>query len=143
MRAELTRPLLFFVLVPPRVISSLAASQDIYKRLFRVYAIIYHRHFGQIEAIGAASHTNTSLKHFAFFAFEFNLLDEKELPALKGPIDRLREEFKSQKAGRSSVGPGLPPESLAPLVVVHLPPSLPFCLSLPRHKSILSVASSQ
>ncbi len=84
--------------MPPRVISSLAASQDIYKRLFRVYAIIYHRHFGQIEAIGAASHTNTSLKHFAFFAFEFNLLDEKELPALKGPIDRLREEFKSQKA---------------------------------------------
>ncbi len=100
--AGLIDPQLYLSRPSPRLAArSLArspASQDIYKRLFRVYAIIYHRHFGEIEALGAASHTNTSLKHFAFFAFEFSLLDDKELPALKGPIERLRGEFNTQKA---------------------------------------------
>jgi MOB kinase activator 1 len=67
--------------------------RDIFKRLFRIFAIIYHRHFAVIEELEAAAHLNTCFKHFAFFCFEFNLVDEAEMKALKGPTDRMREEY--------------------------------------------------
>jgi hypothetical protein len=31
-----------------------------------------------------------------FFAYQFDLIDEKELKALKGPADRILDEFKKQ-----------------------------------------------
>ncbi|CAM9341103.1 unnamed protein product, partial [Sphacelaria rigidula] len=34
----------------------------IFKRLFRVFAIIYCSHFDNIEQLGAAAHLNTSFK---------------------------------------------------------------------------------
>jgi MOB kinase activator 1 len=67
--------------------------KDIFKRLFRIFAIIYNRHFAIIESLEAAAHLNTCFKHFAFFCFEFDMVDEKEAKALKGPMDRMREEY--------------------------------------------------
>lgn len=68
--------------------------KNIMKRLFRVYAIMYHMHFHAIERVDAAGHLNTCFKHFVFFCIEFGLLDEKEIKALQGPVDRLQREFK-------------------------------------------------
>lgn len=70
--------------------------KDIFKRLFRVFAIIYHRHFPTIEKLDAAAHLNTCFKHFMFFVLEFKLVDEKEMKALKGPCERMANEFGQQ-----------------------------------------------
>lgn len=44
---------------------------NIFKRLFRVYAHIYHAHFPKIVSLGEEAHLNTSFKHFIFFVLEF------------------------------------------------------------------------
>ena len=41
--------------------------RTMYKRLFRVYAHMYHSHFKQICALGEEAHLNTCFKHFIFF----------------------------------------------------------------------------
>ena len=69
--------------------------KDIFKRMFRIFAIIYHQHFATIEELDAAAHLNTCFKHFMFFCYEFELVEEKELKALAGPTERLKEEFDS------------------------------------------------
>ncbi|KAH9250068.1 hypothetical protein BASA81_012114 [Batrachochytrium salamandrivorans] len=43
--------------------------KDMFKRMFRVFAIIYHRHFDKVQELDAAAHLNTCFKHFMFFAF--------------------------------------------------------------------------
>jgi len=48
--------------------------KNIYKRLFRVYAHIYHSHFKTIEELGLQKHLNTSFKRFVHFVDEFNLI---------------------------------------------------------------------
>ena len=68
-----------------------------FQGLFRVFAIIYHRHFGLVEKLEAAAHLNTCFKHFMFFVFQFQLIDEKETKALKGPVDRMMSDFKAQR----------------------------------------------
>jgi Mob1/phocein family len=40
----------------------------IFKRLFRVYAHIYHTHFVEMCNMKAEAHLNTCFKHFIFFA---------------------------------------------------------------------------
>jgi len=70
--------------------------KDIFKRMFRVFAIIYHRHFETMEKLEAAAHLNTCFKHFMFFSFEFDLLDDKEKAALKGPCERLHNQYVEQ-----------------------------------------------
>lgn len=42
-------------------------SKAIYKRLFRVYAHIYHSHFKQVCTLDEEAHLNTCFKHFIFF----------------------------------------------------------------------------
>ena len=61
--------------------------QVIFKRLFRVYAHIYHAHFSDVMKLGAEAHLNTSFKHFIYFVFEFHLIQPKELAPLKDLID--------------------------------------------------------
>ncbi len=39
----------------------------IFKRLFRVYAHIYHSHFKHICALKEEAHLNTCFKHFMYF----------------------------------------------------------------------------
>eukprot|EP00795_Rhopilema_esculentum_P013066 gene13066-3844_t len=67
----------------------LTIAKTILKRLFRVYAHIYHQHFGQVVNLGEEAHLNTSFKHFIFFVQEFNLIDKRELAPLQELIDKL------------------------------------------------------
>lgn len=56
--------------------------KNIYKRLFRVYAHMYHSHIEKIITLGAEPHLNTCFKHFMFFILEFSLVERKELEPL-------------------------------------------------------------
>ncbi len=64
-----------------------AIVKNIFKRLFRVYAHLYHSHFPKIVALGEEAHLNTSFKHFHFFVQEFGLVDKKDLAPLQDLID--------------------------------------------------------
>lgn len=63
--------------------------KNIFKRLFRVYAHIYHTHAGKVSTLGEEAHLNTSFKHFVFFVNEFQLIDKKELAPLEELIKTL------------------------------------------------------
>ncbi|ELT99752.1 hypothetical protein CAPTEDRAFT_21709 [Capitella teleta] len=65
------------------------SAKVILKRLFRVYAHIYHQHFGQVIQLEEEAHLNTSFKHFIFFVQEFDLVDKRELAPLQELIDKL------------------------------------------------------
>ncbi|KAL7091871.1 hypothetical protein ACP275_12G130300 [Erythranthe tilingii] len=56
--------------------------KTILKRLFRVYAHIYHSHFQKIVSLKEEAHLNTCFKHFVLFAWEFCLIDKEELAPL-------------------------------------------------------------
>ena len=47
--------------------SLLETVKTIFKRLFRVYAHIYHSHFKDVCALGEEAHLNTCFKHFMYF----------------------------------------------------------------------------
>merc|ERR1712020_501129 len=64
-------------------------AKTILKRLFRVYAHIYHQHFKEVVSLGEEAHLNTSFKHFIYFVQEFQLIEKKELAPLQELIDRL------------------------------------------------------
>jgi len=74
-----------------------AIVRVIFKRLFRVYAHIYHSHFQKIVGLGAEAHLNTCFKHFIYFVHEFKLIDPKELQPLKDLIDSLMGKEKEIK----------------------------------------------
>jgi len=79
----------------------------IFKRLFRVYAHIYHSHFQKIVGLGAEAHLNTCFKHFIYFVHEFKLIDPKELQPLKDLIDSLMgKEAKKDGDGADGGGDG-------------------------------------
>jgi len=63
--------------------------KNIFKRLFRVYAHIYHSHFPKIVSLGEEAHLNTSFKHFIYFIQEFSLVEKKELAPLQELIAQL------------------------------------------------------
>jgi len=71
-----------------------AIASKMFTRIFRIFAIIYHSHFENLEKLDAASHLNTVFKHFVYFTLEYDLLPEKETKALEGPYLRLKKEFK-------------------------------------------------
>jgi MOB kinase activator 1 len=72
--------------------------KEIFKKMFRIFAIIYHAHFETVEKMEAAAHLNTCFKHFMYFVFEFKLVDDKEQLALKGPVARLAKEWSEEVA---------------------------------------------
>jgi len=77
--------------------------KTIFKRLFRVYAHIYHSHFQKVVDLGAEAHLNTCFKHFMYFVQEFKLIDSKELMPLKDLIDTLfSRDGKDSSASASS-----------------------------------------
>ena len=78
---------------PPDFVNHYA--KDIFKRLFRVFAIIYHRHLDKIQKENATAHLNTCFKHFLFFGWANGggMLEETELKVLKSLVDRLKEEY--------------------------------------------------
>lgn len=67
------------------------SAKTILKRLFRVYAHIYHQHFREVVELSEEAHLNTSFKHFIFFVQEFNLIEKRELEPLKELIEKLSE----------------------------------------------------
>jgi len=71
--------------------------QNIFKRLFRVYAHIYHSHFPKIVSLGEEAHLNTSFKHFIFFVQEFNLIKKQELAPLAELITCLTKKEKKAR----------------------------------------------
>jgi len=58
----------------------------IYKRLFRIYAHIFHAHFKEMIEQEADAHLNHSFKHFIYFVKEFDLIDAEELEPLRDLI---------------------------------------------------------
>ncbi|KAF8370137.1 hypothetical protein HHK36_005954 [Tetracentron sinense] len=49
--------------------------KTIFKRMFRVYAHIYHSHFQKIVSLKEEAHLNTCFKHFILFTWGFSLTD--------------------------------------------------------------------
>jgi MOB kinase activator 1 len=75
----------------------------IFKRLLRVHAHVYHRHFKHIQKIGAEAHLNSSFKHFYFFVTEFKLVNKEELVPLRHLIDQLIQNHNSNYPGNYSI----------------------------------------
>eukprot|EP01132_Coremiostelium_polycephalum_P007733 gene7733-9509_t len=61
----------------------------ILSRMLRVYAHIYHAHWEHVKSLNVDKHTNTSLKHFQYFAEQFDLVGEKDLSVMKHVFDTL------------------------------------------------------
>lgn len=59
----------------------------IFRRLFRVYAHIYHSHFQQMVSVKMDAHLNTNFKHFIFFVKHFQLVGSEDLVPLQELID--------------------------------------------------------
>eukprot|EP00768_Dysnectes_brevis_P003538 gnl/Dysnectes_brevis/251_a282_8731.p1 GENE.gnl/Dysnectes_brevis/251_a282_8731~~gnl/Dysnectes_brevis/251_a282_8731.p1 ORF type:complete len:216 (-),score=61.13 gnl/Dysnectes_brevis/251_a282_8731:84-731(-) len=57
--------------------------KQIFKRMFRVYAHIYHCHWNEVQRLGTEAHLNTCTKHFVFFVLEFNLMEIDDLEPLR------------------------------------------------------------
>ncbi|CAN6289167.1 unnamed protein product [Urochloa humidicola] len=64
--------------------------KTILKRLFRVYAHIYHSHFQMIVKLKEEAHLNTCFKHFTLFTLELGLIDGAELAPLSELIETIK-----------------------------------------------------
>mmetsp|Transcript_40556 Transcript_40556/g.59760 ORF Transcript_40556/g.59760 Transcript_40556/m.59760 type:complete len:298 (-) Transcript_40556:152-1045(-) len=73
-----------------------AVCRSLFKRLFRVFAIIYCQHFELIEELHMEAHLNTSFKHFLFFCLEFHLVEEKEFRPLEPIVQRIKAQFQNR-----------------------------------------------
>ena len=76
----------------------------IFKRLFRVYAHMYHSHFKVFVDLTAEVHLNTCFKRFVFFILEFDLVQNKELAPLRDLIDSLLEGSAAGQHRRGMTG---------------------------------------
>ncbi|VVB17008.1 unnamed protein product [Arabis nemorensis] len=63
--------------------------KKILKRLFRVYAHIYHSHFHKIVSLKEEAHLNTCFKHFVLFISEYKLVDKAQLDPLKDFVEHV------------------------------------------------------
>ncbi|XP_062091162.1 MOB kinase activator-like 1A isoform X2 [Humulus lupulus] len=63
--------------------------KTIFKRLFRVYAHIYHSHFEKILSLKEEAHLNTCFKHFVLFVWEFQLIDKRQLDPLHDLVESI------------------------------------------------------
>lgn len=63
--------------------------RNILKRLFRVYAHIYHSHFRQVVRLELEPHLNTCFRHFVLFVHEHQLIEPRELAPMKELIERM------------------------------------------------------
>lgn len=66
-RCLIRKPYFIIVSGVPFPKNFLSIAKTILKRLFRVYAHIYHQHFPEVVQLGEEAHLNTSFKHFIFF----------------------------------------------------------------------------
>ena len=61
----------------------------LFKKLFRVYAHVYHHHLNEFIKRNAEIHLNTSFKYFGMFVREFGLISKKE----EAPLRKLLEQW--------------------------------------------------
>ena len=78
--------------------------KSIYKRLFRIFAIIYAVHSDTVKQLGAEAHLNTCFKHFMFFILEFKLVNENEMKPIKLICERYIQQFNEGTAGLAKKG---------------------------------------
>ena len=76
-----------------------ALCGQIFRRLFRVYGIVYSSFFGTLEALEMAPHLNSCFKHFMFFCTEFGLLPEREIEPLEVLVRPIRKQYYNAKQG--------------------------------------------
>lgn len=62
--------------------------QIVFKKLFRVYAHVYHHHLEEFVKRNAEVHLNTSFKYFGMFVREFGLITKKE----EAPLRKLLQQ---------------------------------------------------
>lgn len=74
-----------------------ALCGQIFRRIFRVYGIIYSSFFGTLEALEMAPHLNSCFKHFMFFCTEFGLLPEREIEPLEVLVKPIRKQYYQAK----------------------------------------------
>merc|ERR1711862_829136 len=79
-----------------------ALCGQIFRRLFRVYGIIYSSFFGTLEALDMARHLNSCFKHFMFFCTEFGLLPEREIEPLEVLVKPLKNKYYAEKGAMSA-----------------------------------------
>jgi len=60
----------------------MSVAKTILKRLFRVYAHIYHQHFDAVMQLQEEAHLNTSFKHFIFFVQVLSLFYTYQHPKM-------------------------------------------------------------
>jgi MOB kinase activator 1 len=60
----------------------------IFRRLFRVYAHLYHHHQSDVRAEELAAHLNTAFRHFYLFAKEFELIPDDQTAPLSSIIQK-------------------------------------------------------
>ena len=60
--------------------------KQITKRLFRVYAHIYHHHLEDVRRLNIEAHFNTAFRHFYTFIEQYNLMPRNELEPLRQVI---------------------------------------------------------
>ena len=84
---------LFSILAVPFPSNFVPSVKVIFTRIFRVFAIIYSNHYSRIDQQGAASHLNTSFKHFLLFSWEFQLVKDAELEALHDVVEEIRSRY--------------------------------------------------
>ena len=73
---------------------------QIFRRLLRVYGIIYCSFFATIDALEMTPHLNTCFKHFLYFCSEFSLLPEREVEPLKVLVRPVRKQYYAYKMGK-------------------------------------------
>ena len=79
-----------------------ALCGQIFRRLFRVYGIIYSSFFGTLEALEMAPHLNSCFKHFMFFCTEFGLLPDREVEPLEVLVKPLRKQYRQGRTGTAT-----------------------------------------
>ncbi|KAM6599930.1 hypothetical protein CsatA_019539 [Cannabis sativa] len=67
--------------------------KTIFKRMFRVYAHIYHSHFEKILSLKEEAHLNTCFKHFILFTREFKLIDKRQLEPLHELVESILRQY--------------------------------------------------
>jgi MOB kinase activator 1 len=78
-----------------------ALCGQIYRRIFRVYAIIYSSFFQTLEALDMAPYLNTCFKHYMFFCLEFGLLPEREMEPLQVLVEPIRKQYETSKPAQT------------------------------------------
>jgi len=67
--------------------------KTVFKRLFRVFAHIYHHHFEDLEKIKATTQFNEYFKHYYLFVQEFHLIAANDLKPMHAIIEKIKSSM--------------------------------------------------